>query len=44
MDAVFQRRKRELIAECVVAPQVFQRVIPRLERFVQPFAELLTPS
>lgn len=44
MDAVFQRRKRELMAECVVAPQVFQRVIPRLERFVQPFAELLTRS
>jgi SRSO17 transposase len=41
MDAKFERRKQELLDECVVDPQVFARVMPRLERFMQPFVETL---
>ena len=41
MDAKFEQRKQELIDECTVAPQVFERVMPRLERYMQPFIETL---
>ena len=37
MDAKFERRKQELLDECTVEPQVFARVMPRLERFMRPF-------
>lgn len=41
MDAMFEQRKQELLEECRVAPQVFDRVLPRLERFMEPFVETL---
>jgi len=41
MDARYEARKQELLEECDVAPQVFERVMPRLERFMQPFVESL---
>jgi SRSO17 transposase len=41
MDANYEDRKRELLDECSVAPQVFERVMPRLERFMQPFVATL---
>ncbi len=42
MDATeFEVRKEGLLNECEVAPQVFDRVIPRLERFMKPFVESL---
>jgi len=44
MDAKYEARKRELLDECVVAPEVFDRVMPRLERFMAPFVEHLVRS
>jgi SRSO17 transposase len=42
MDATeFEVRKEELLNECEVAPQVFDRVMPRLERFMKPFVDSL---
>ena len=42
MDAKkFEARKEELVNECEVAPQVFERVMPRLERFMEPFVDNL---
>lgn len=42
MDAKkFEERKEELLNECEVAPQIFQRVMPRLERFMMPFVDCL---
>jgi len=42
MDATeFGTRKEELLDECEVAPQVFARVMPRLERFMNPFVDSL---
>lgn len=41
MEAHFETRKRELLEECRVAPQVFERVLPRLERFLEPFVSCL---
>ncbi len=41
MEASFDDRKQDLIDECIVAPQVFDRVMPRLERFMKPFVETL---
>ncbi|MCP4898545.1 MAG: IS701 family transposase [bacterium] len=37
MEATYETRKQELLDECKVAPQVFDRVMPRLERFMEPF-------
>ena len=37
----FEARKEELVDECDVAPQVFRRVMPRLERFMEPFVDSL---
>ena len=39
METEFETRKQELLDECKVAPQVFDRVMPRLERFMEPFVE-----
>ncbi|MGH8018899.1 MAG: IS701 family transposase, partial [Opitutaceae bacterium] len=39
MDARYEARKQELLEECDVARQVFDRVMPRLERFMEPFVE-----
>jgi SRSO17 transposase len=41
MEARYRERKQELLDECSVAPQVFDRVIPRLERFMGPFVDSL---
>jgi SRSO17 transposase len=41
MEAKYEDRKQELLKECTVAPEVFARVIPRLEKFMQPFVESL---
>ena len=42
MDATkLEVRKEELLDECVVAPLVFERVMPRLERFMKPFVDSL---
>jgi len=41
MEAKYEARKQELLDECTVAPQVFERVMPRLERFMKPFVESL---
>lgn len=46
MDAVFserefQARKAALLEECELAPQVFEDVSPRLERFMEPFVDSL---
>ena len=41
MEAKYEARKQELLEECSVALQIFQRVLPRLERFMEPFVENL---
>jgi len=41
MEAKYEARKQELLEECMVAPQVFDRVLPRLEQFMNPFIESL---
>ena len=42
MDAEFEARKKELLEECSVAAEVFDRVMPRLEQFLRPFVEHLS--
>ena len=39
MEAKYEERKQELLDECKAAPQVFDRVMSRLERFMEPFVE-----
>jgi SRSO17 transposase len=39
MEARYQVRKKQLLEDCTVAPEVFQKVMPRLERFMEPFIE-----
>jgi len=41
MEAKYEVRKQELLDECTVAPEVFHRVLPRLEQFMNPFIESL---
>ena len=41
MERRFELRKEALLAECEVAPCVFRGAIERLERFIEPFADLL---
>jgi SRSO17 transposase len=41
MEAKYEARKQELLDECKLAPQVFERVLPRLERFMKPFVDNL---
>ena len=41
MEVDFGERREQLLDECTVAPQVFDRVMPRLERFMEPFVESL---
>jgi len=41
MEAKYETRKQELLDECEVAPQIFDRVLPRLERFMEPFVDSL---
>jgi SRSO17 transposase len=40
----YEKRKHELLNECKIAPQVFDRVMPRLERFMSPFVESFVRS
>ena len=42
MEAKYEKRKQELLDECTVAPQIFDRVMPRLERFMDPFIESMS--
>ena len=44
MDAKYEARKQELLDECTVAPQIFERVLPRLVRYMGPFTEHLVRS
>jgi SRSO17 transposase len=44
MEAKYEVRKEELLNECTVAPQVFDRVLPRLERFMEPYVASLVRS
>ncbi len=41
MEAPYEVRKEELLDECTVAPQVFDQVMPRLKRFMEPFVTSL---
>ena len=41
MEAQFESRKEELLAECKVSPEVFERVMPRLVEFMEPFIDTL---
>lgn len=40
MKSEFAKRREELLEECVVPPQVFRQVMPRLEKFMEPFIEV----
>ena len=42
MEARYEVRKQQLLEECQVAPGIFQRVMPRLERFMRPFVEVFS--
>jgi SRSO17 transposase len=39
MEARYELRKQQLLEECRVAPEIFQKVVPRLARFMGPFVE-----
>ena len=39
MEARYATRKQQLLAECQVAPEIFDQVMPRLETFMGPFVE-----
>ena len=39
MEARYAIRKRQLLEECQVAPEIFEHVIPRLESFMKPFVK-----
>src|SRR4029453_10645554 len=39
MEARYATRKPQLLAECQVAPEVFDQVLPRLTTFMAPFVE-----
>ena len=41
MEEKYEVRREQLLDECEVAPQVFDRVMPRLERFMDPFVDSL---
>ena len=40
MEPEYEARREELLEECQVAPQIFQRVLSRLETFLQPFVRV----
>ncbi len=44
MERRFAVRKREMLAECEVSPQVFDGMEERLRRFVEPFVERWGPQ
>jgi hypothetical protein len=39
MEARYTTRKQQLLAECQVAPEIFEQVLPRLTTFMAPFVE-----
>jgi hypothetical protein len=39
MEARYATRKQQLLAECQVAPEIFEQVLPRLTTFMAPFVE-----
>ena len=39
MEARFEARKRELLNECKVHPEIFEEVQTRLKEFMEPFIE-----
>ena len=41
METRYEVRKQELLDECTVAPEIFEQVMPRLERFMDPYVEHL---
>jgi SRSO17 transposase len=41
MEAEWEARKEALLKECQLAPEVFERVMPRLEAFMKPFVQSL---
>jgi SRSO17 transposase len=40
MEARYALRKTQLLAECQIAPEIFEQVIPRLDTFMQPFVKI----
>lgn len=42
MEARYARRKNELLQDCQVAPDIFDQIIPRLQRFMEPFVSSLS--
>ena len=40
MEARYTIRKHQLLAECQVAPEIFEQVIPRLYTFMTPFVKI----
>jgi len=41
MEARYATRKNQLLAECQIAPEIFDQVMPRLETFMKPFVDTL---
>ena len=39
MEARYKERKQALLDECKIEPELFQRVLPRLDSFMDPFVE-----
>jgi SRSO17 transposase len=40
MEARYTIRKHQLLAECQVAPEIFEQIIPRLYTFMTPFVQI----
>jgi SRSO17 transposase len=40
MEMRYAMRKRQLLAECQVAPEIFEHVVPRLHTFMAPFVTI----
>ena len=40
----FEKRKRELLDECKLAPVILDHLLPRLEKFMDPFVECFVRS
>jgi len=41
MEARYEARKRALLDECRMIPEIFEEVMPRLEQFMEPFVDRL---
>ena len=41
MEARYVTRKNQLLAECQIAPEIFDQVMPRLHTFMEPFVDTL---